>query len=439
MKFYSINRKAPSATLREAVMNGLAPDGGLYMPERIPVIPKAFFNNISGMSIRDIAFVVADLMLGSDIDSSDIREIVNDTFSFDIPLVRIDKDIYSLELFHGPTFAFKDVGARFLARVISRLSSRSESRMVKVLLATSGDSGGAVAAGFKDVPGVELFILYPSERLSRMQLDRLNVPGSQVHAIEVLGTFDDCQRLVKEAFADVELRQEFDITSANSINICRLLPQMFYFFHAYASLVGSEGGFPDDVVVSVPSGNLGNLTAGLLAWRMGLPVTRFVVANNANDVTVNYLLSGKFIPRRAVRTVACAMDVGNPSNLSRILDLFGSDYGPLSRFVKGYSYTDEDILGSMSRTYSADSYLLDPHGAAALAALRDDLRPGEKGIFLATAHPSKFPRAVSDATGVEFKVKDIQDSAHRSTHPRISASYEALKKILMNENAQTVV
>ncbi|WP_301395852.1 threonine synthase, partial [uncultured Duncaniella sp.] len=332
-----------------------------------------------------------------------------------------------------------DVGARFLARVISRLSSRSESRMVKVLLATSGDSGGAVAAGFKDVPGVELFILYPSERLSRMQLDRLNVPGSQVHAIEVLGTFDDCQRLVKEAFADVELRQEFDITSANSINICRLLPQMFYFFHAYASLVGSEGGFPDDVVVSVPSGNLGNLTAGLLAWRMGLPVTRFVVANNANDVTVNYLLSGKFIPRRAVRTVACAMDVGNPSNLSRILDLFGSDYGPLSRFVKGYSYTDEDILGSMSRTYSADSYLLDPHGAAALAALRDDLRPGEKGIFLATAHPSKFPRAVSDATGVEFKVKDIQDSAHRSTHPRISASYEALKKILMNENAQTVV
>ncbi|WP_303330014.1 threonine synthase, partial [uncultured Duncaniella sp.] len=287
MKFYSINRKAPSATLREAVMNGLAPDGGLYMPERIPVIPKAFFNNISGMSIRDIAFVVADLMLGSDIDSSDIREIVNDTFSFDIPLVRIDKDIYSLELFHGPTLAFKDVGARFLARVISRLSSRSESRMVKVLLATSGDSGGAVAAGFKDVPGVELFILYPSERLSRMQLDRLNVPGSQVHAIEVLGTFDDCQRLVKEAFADVELRQEFDITSANSINICRLLPQMFYFFHAYASLVGSEGGFPDDVVVSVPSGNLGNLTAGLLAWRMGLPVTRFVVANNANDVTVN--------------------------------------------------------------------------------------------------------------------------------------------------------
>lgn len=439
MKFYSINRKAPSATLREAVMNGLAPDGGLYMPERIPVIPKAFFNNISGMSIRDIAFVVADLMLGSDIDSSDIREIVNDTFSFDIPLVRIDKDIYSLELFHGPTLAFKDVGARFLARVISRLSSQSESRMVKVLLATSGDSGGAVAAGFKDVPGVELFILYPSERLSRMQLDRLNVPGSQVHAIEVLGTFDDCQRLVKEAFADVELRQAFDITSANSINICRLLPQMFYFFHAYASLVGSEGGFPDDVVVSVPSGNLGNLTAGLLAWRMGLPVTRFVVANNANDVTVNYLLSGKFIPRRAVRTVACAMDVGNPSNLSRILDLLGSDYGPLSRFVKGYSYTDEDILGSMSRTYSADSYLLDPHGAAALAALRDDLRPGEKGIFLATVHPSKFPRAVSDATGVEFKVKDIQDSAHRSTHPRISASYEALKKILMNENAQTVV
>lgn len=439
MKFYSINRIAPSVSLREAVMNGLAPDGGLYMPERIPVIPKAFFNNISGMSIRDIAFVVADLMLGDDIDSADIREIVNDTFSFDIPLVKVESDIYSLELFHGPTLAFKDVGARFLARVISHLSDSTDSRNVKVLVATSGDSGGAVAAGFKDVPGVELFILYPSGRLSRMQLDQLNLPVSQVHAIEVLGTFDDCQRLVKEAFADADLRRNFDITSANSINICRLLPQMLYFFHAYASLVSSVGDIPDSVVISVPSGNLGNLTAGLLAWRMGLPVSRFVVANNVNDVTASYLRTGKFIPRRAVRTVACAMDVGNPSNMSRILDLFAGDYGPLSRFVKGYSYTDEDIMGSMARTYSADSYLLDPHGASALAALRDDLAPGEKGIFLATAHPAKFPRAVYDATGVSLKGRDSQDLSHRVPHPRISVSYEALKNILMNETASAVV
>ena len=322
--------------LREAVMTGLAPDGGLYMPERIPVIPAAFFNNISGMSVRDIAFVVADLMLGDEIDSAEIRQIVNDTFTFDIPLVKVEDNIYSLELFHGPTYAFKDVGARFLARIIGHYSSRPGSGKVKVLVATSGDSGGAVAAGFKDVPGVEVYILYPSGRLSRMQREQLDVAAGAVHPIEVLGTFDDCQRLVKEAFGDGELRREFELTSANSINICRLLPQMFYFFHAYGVLAGrEEGDMHGRVVMSIPSGNLGNLTAGLLAWRMGLPVKRFVVANNVNDVTVDYLLTGKFIPRRAVRTVACAMDVGNPSNISRILDMFAGDYGPISRLVKG--------------------------------------------------------------------------------------------------------
>lgn len=434
MNFYSTNRQSPSVGLREAVMNGLAPDGGLYMPERIPVIPAAFFNNISGMSVRDIAFVVADLMLGNDIESAEIRQIVNDTFTFDIPLVKVDKDIYSLELFHGPTFAFKDVGARFLARIISHYSSRSASRKVKVLVATSGDSGGAVAAGFKDVPGVEVYILYPSGCLSRMQREQLDVDGASVHAIEVFGTFDDCQRLVKTAFADTEIRKAFELTSANSINICRLLPQTFYFFHAYGALAGRDGNAHDDVVISIPSGNLGNLTAGLLAWRMGLPVKRFVVANNRNDVTVDYLLTGKFLPRRAVRTVACAMDVGNPSNISRILDMFAGDYGPISRLVKGHSYSDEDILAMMSRTYSAESYLLDPHGASALAALRDDIRPGERGIFLATAHPAKFAHTVSEATGVELK-SPLRHTAtgHKPPHPRISVSYEALKKILMNE------
>lgn len=433
MNFYSTNRRCPSVGLKEAVMNGLAPDGGLYMPERIPVIPRAFFNNIYEMSVRDIAFVVADLILGSDIDSAEIRQIVNDTFTFDIPLVKVEDNIYSLELFHGPTLAFKDVGARFLARVISHYSSQSRGRKVRVLVATSGDSGGAVAAGFKDVPGVEVYILYPSGRLSHMQREQLDVPGGTVHAIEVLGTFDDCQRLVKEAFADDDIRRACDITSANSINICRLLPQMFYFFHAYASLMGKGGEAPRDVVVSVPSGNLGNLTAGLLAWRMGLPIKRFVVANNVNDVTVNYLLTGKFLPRRAVKSVACAMDVGNPSNISRILDLFGGDYGPLSHVLTGHSYTDEDILGTMSLVYSADSYMLDPHGASAFAALRDDLKPGETGIFLETAHPSKFARAVHEATGVELKRGAGQDAHHKTVHPRISVSYEALKKILLNE------
>lgn len=430
MKLYSTNRQSPTVGLREAVMTGLAPDGGLYMPERIPVIPAAFFNNISGMSVRDIAFVVADLMLGDEIDSAEIRQIVNDTFTFDIPLVKVEDNIYSLELFHGPTYAFKDVGARFLARIIGHYSSGSGK--VKVLVATSGDSGGAVAAGFKDVPGVEVYILYPSGRLSRMQREQLDVAAGAVHPIEVLGTFDDCQRLVKEAFGDGELRSEFELTSANSINICRLLPQMFYFFHAYGVLAGREAsGMRGRVVMSIPSGNLGNLTAGLLAWRMGLPVKRFVVANNVNDVTVDYLLTGKFIPRRAVRTVACAMDVGNPSNISRILDMFAGDHGPISRLVRGHSYSDDDILASMSLTYSADSYLLDPHGASALAALRDDIKEGETGIFLATAHPAKVAHTVCDATGVELKSPLRAAGTHRGQqHPRISVSYEALKKIL---------
>ncbi|MDE6065577.1 MAG: threonine synthase [Duncaniella sp.] len=432
MKFYSTNHTSPSVGLREAVMNGLAPDGGLYLPERIPVIPQAFFKNISEMSIRDIAYVIADLILGEDIDASEIRQIVNGTFTFDIPLVGIDKNIYSLELFHGPTMAFKDVGARFLARVISHYSSLAPARKVKVVVATSGDSGGAVAAGFKDVPGVEVYILYPSGQLSRMQRAQLDVPGGSVHAIEVLGTFDDCQRMAKQAFADVTLRKDFLITSANSINICRLLPQMFYFFYAYASLMGRDEDGAGDVVFAVPSGNLGNLTAGLLAWRMGLPVKRFVVSNNTNDVTVNYLLTGRFAPRRSVRTIACAMDVGNPSNISRILDIFGGDFGPVQRLVKGYSYSDEEIAGSIARTYSADSYLLDPHSASALAALREDLQPGENGIFLATAHPAKFPKVIYDATGVELRQPQLGDPSHKPmSHPRISVSYEALKKILI--------
>lgn len=434
MNFYSTNRQSPAVGLREAVMKGLAPDGGLYMPERIPVIPSAFFNNISRMSVSDIAFVVADLMLGNDIDAAEIRQIVNGTFSFDIPLVKVDDSIWSLELFHGPTLAFKDVGARFLARIISHYSSQAGGRKVKVLVATSGDSGGAVAAGFKDVPGVEVYILYPSGRLSRMQRAQLDVAGAQVHPVEVLGTFDDCQRLVKEAFGDTALRSEFELTSANSINICRLLPQMFYFFHAYGSLLDRGEDLRDGVVISIPSGNLGNLTAGLLAWRMGLPVKRFVVANNANDVTVNYLLSGKFMPRRAVRTVACAMDVGCPSNMSRILDMFSGDYGPISRLIKGHAYSDEEIMGSMARTYAADGYLTDPHGASALAALRDDLKPGEKGIFLATAHPSKFARTVHEAVGVRLDSPVAAPAAHRQAHPRISVSYEALKKILLPAN-----
>lgn len=431
MKFYSTNHKSPSVGLKEAVMTGLAADGGLYMPERIPVIPRAFFNNIADMSVRDIAYVVADTLLHDDIDSAKLKTIVNDTFTFDIPLVNVDEDIYSLELFHGPTLAFKDIGARFLARIISHYSAESR-RPVKVIVATSGDSGGAVAAGFKDVPGLEVYILYPQGRLSPMQRQQLDVGAGNIHAIEVIGTFDDCQAMAKKAFCDTSLRKDFDITSANSINVCRLIPQLFSFFHGYASLLSNhDGPSIPEIVISVPSGNLGNLCAGLSAWKMGLPVKRFIVSNNSNDVTVNYLLTGNFLPRRAVKTVACAMDVGNPSNLARILELFAGDHGPLARLVHGYSYSDKAITDTMSDVYNRCGYLMDPHSASAYAALKTDLQKGEKGIFLSTAHPAKFARTVKEATGFLPTVTQSSPQRRTNNHPRISPSYDALKRIIM--------
>lgn len=429
MQFYSTNRNCPNHSLKEAVMEGLAPDGGLFLPERIPSIPKAFFNNISEMNIREIAFVVANLLLGEDIDSSDIQHIVNDTFSFDIPLRKIDENISALELFHGPTLAFKDVGARFLARIISHYSRHSRDK-VKVVVATSGDSGGAVAAGFLNVPGVEVYVVFPSMGLTQFQKSQFCIPDSNIHAVEVIGTFDDCQKIVKECLNDKALREKTRLTSANSINICRLIPQTFYFFHAYASLAHSLGrNVP--TVISVPCGNLGNLTAGLLAYNMGLPVSRFVVANNRNDTTVDYLKSGHFRPRRAVRTVACAMDVGNPNNFARIADLFHDDHDRLKALIHGYTLEDEEIIATITDTYSIHDYLLDPHGATAYEALKRDLKPGERGIFLETAHPSKFPQAIEQATGRTLRTSLMSMSA-RVHIPRISPSTDALKKILLS-------
>lgn len=436
MKFYSTSRQSPSVGLQQAVMLGMAPDGGLYMPERIPQIPKAFFNNISSMSLRDIAFVVADQMMAGELPSAVVRDIVNSSFTFDIPLVQVSDDVYSLELFHGPTRAFKDIGARFLARVMSHYSSQMAGRKVKVLVATSGDSGAAVADGFHGVTGVETYILYPSGGLTRAQVSRLNMPGSSVHPIEVLGTFDDCQMLERKAFVDESLHRDFVITSANSINICRLLPQMFYFFHAYASLVAEaerEGHhLAAPVVVSIPSGNLGNLTAALLAIRMGLPVDRLVVANNANDAAVRFLAEGRLCIHRSMPTVARAMDVANPSNLPRIADLFAADGSRTpSSYLHGYSLADSEILSVMADTWRDCRYMLDPHSATALGALRSDMRPGEKGIFLATAHPSKSPRVVREAIGI-FPDSAVADSDHHKgvTHPRISVSYDALRRII---------
>ncbi|MCM1076805.1 MAG: threonine synthase [Bacteroides sp.] len=435
MQFYSTNGQCPHVSLEEAVMTGLAPDGGLYMPERIPVIPRAFFKNISEMSVSDIAYIVATTILGDVIDASELKQIVFDTFSFDIPLRKIDDDAYALELFHGPTLAFKDVGARFLARIISHFST-SATGEINVLVATSGDSGGAVASGFHKVPGVRVFVLYPERGLSAVQRHQFTSLGDNVYPIEVIGTFDDCQRMVKEAFTDGHIRSEMHITSANSINVCRLLPQMFYYFYGYSQLLRHVPSLTDSAVISVPCGNLGNLTAGLLAMRMGLPVKRFVIANNINAPFTHYLSEGIFRPSKSVRTMACAMDVGNPSNYARILDLYGGDIDSIRRDMKGYSFTDEEISAMMRDVYSRDNYILDPHGATAYCALRKDMKPGEKGIFLATAHPAKFPRTIEKVIGVKMNgiinPKKTDNVTEHHEVPRITPSLPALKKILLS-------
>ncbi len=434
MQFYSTNGQSRQASLEEAVMTGLAPDGGLYMPERIPIIPRAFFNNIGEMSITDISFVVANMLLGEDIDAAELKQIVYDTFSFDIPLKKISDRIYSLELFHGPTSAFKDVGARFLARIISHYSKSTESD-VNVLVATSGDSGGAVASGFHNVPGVKVFVLYPERGLTHLQRHQFSSLGDNVYPIEVMGNFDECQRLVKEAFVDKDLRERLSVTSANSINICRLLPQMFYYFYAYSRYLQMDPkGYETDIVISVPCGNLGNLTAGLLAKKMGLPVKRFVAANNLNDSFTRYLDSGNFAPCSQHPTIACAMDVGNPSNISRIIDLYARDHTAINNDIHGRSFTDGQIAQCMSDTFRTFGYLMDPHTATALMALSDDLSQQESGIFLATAHPAKYNKTVMDVTGTSATppINPTNEAAPtRHDTPKITPSLPALKKVLL--------
>ena len=396
MKYYSTNGKTPMVTLAEAVVKGLAADRGLFMPEHIGKMPKAFFNNISSMSLQEMSFAVAYMLFGDDIDSDDLKHIVSDTLNFDIPLVKVDDQRYSLELFHGPTLAFKDVGARFMARLLGHFNRQNgEDRMVNVLVATSGDTGGAVANGFLNVPGVRVFVLYPSGKVSRIQEAQFTTLGNNITAIEVNGTFDDCQALVKSAFMDKELNSHMMLTSANSINVARFLPQMFYYFYAYAQLM-KAGEDLNNIVVSVPSGNFGNITAGLIAKFMGLPVKRFIAANNRNDVVYNYLQTGVYTPKPSVATIANAMDVGDPSNFARILDLYHNSWEAIKAEISGFTYTDEQIAQTLADVYRQRGYLLDPHGAVAYRGLQEGLQPGEVGVMLETAHPAQF-KSVGDS------------------------------------------
>ena len=394
MNYYSTNHNTPDVTLELAVTQGLAADRGLFMPERIIPMPESFFQNISSMSFQELSFEVAKRFFGEDIPERTLEKIVFNTLTFDTPLVEVSDHIYSLELFHGPTSAFKDVGARFMARLLSHFLGQ-EKKMVHVLVATSGDTGSAVANGFLGVPGIKVHVLYPKGKVSDIQEKQFTTLGQNITAIEIDGTFDDCQALVKSAFMDEALKKKITITSANSINVARFLPQAFYYFNAWAKMYDKTR----KVVFSVPSGNFGNLTAGLFAKKMGLPVSKFIAANNLNDIVFKYLKTGVYEPRPSVSTIANAMDVGDPSNFARILDLFNNDYQAISDVMVGTTYNDNQIRETLLAVFQTRGYLLDPHGAVGYRALTEVLRDGETGIFLETAHPAKFTQTVEEVVG----------------------------------------
>ena len=392
MKYYSTNGKADRATLHEAVVKGLAGDKGLYMPEVIKRLPESFFDEIQDLSFQEVAYRVADAFFGEDVPADTLKQIVYDTLSFDCPVVKVTDTIYSLELFHGPTLAFKDVGARFMARLLGYFIKQEGTQQVNVLVATSGDTGSAVANGFLGVEGIHVYVLYPKGKVSAIQECQFTTLGRNITALEVDGVFDDCQALVKNAFMDEELNRHMKLTSANSINVARFLPQAFYYFYAYAQM--KKLGKAGQLVVCVPSGNFGNITAGIFGKVMGLPVKRFIAANNANDIFYNYLQTGSYTPRPSVQTIANAMDVGDPSNFARIYNLYKGDHDAIAAEISGATYTDAQIAETVRNCYEQTGYLLDPHGACGFRALSEGLREGECGVFLETAHPAKFKSTV---------------------------------------------
>ena len=412
MKYYSTNGQAPIADLEKAVVKGLAEDRGLYMPEEIYKLPQAFFDDIQNMKFQDIAYNVASNFFGDDVDGDALQDLVYDTLSFDCPVVKVTDQIYALELFHGPTLAFKDVGARFMARLLRYFTSSTSStnNLINVLVATSGDTGSAVANGFLGVEGIHVYVLYPKGKVSPIQECQFTTLGKNITAIEVDGVFDDCQALVKSAFMDQELNEHMKLTSANSINVARFLPQAFYYFNAYARMKAL--GLADQLVMCVPSGNFGNICSALFGHQMGLPIKRFIAANNANDIFYKYLQTGKYEPRASVQTLANAMDVGDPSNFARILNLYSENklltpeatHHRITNLISGATYKDEQIRKTMQQCYEETGYVLDPHGACGYQALKDGLKPGEIGVFCETAHPAKFKEKVDDILGTDIEI-----------------------------------
>jgi threonine synthase len=430
MQFYSLNKQSPNVNFKDATINGQAPDKGLYFPETIPQVKKELIKNIENINNEVIAFEVIKPYVGNAIAEDDLYNIVTETVNFSIPLVKVTDDIFSLELYHGPTLAFKDIGARFMSRCLGHFVKGSDKK-VTVLVATSGDTGGAVANGFYNVPGVDVVILYPSGKVSSVQEKQLTTLGSNIHALEVEGNFDDCQKMVKAAFLDNELNKKLFLTSANSINVARWLPQQFYYFFAYKQWIEKD----NPPVISVPSGNFGNICAGLLANASGLPVKHFIAACNANNVVPQYFETQNYQPQKAVATISNAMDVGDPSNFVRIMELFQQQFSNLTAKVSSCSISDDITKETLRSVYSQHNYLCDPHGAVAYRALEDYLQTStnSKGIFLETAHPVKFydvvEPVIAQTVTVPDSIKEQLTKEKKST--LIGVGVEELKRFLM--------
>jgi threonine synthase len=431
MKYYSTNKQVSPVSLQVAVVDGLAGDRGLYMPERIVALPASFFDEIEKLSFQEISYRVADAFFGEDMDAETLKKIVYETLNFDTPLVRVKENMYSLELFHGPTSAFKDVGGRFMARLLGYFIKKQGQSQVNVLVATSGDTGSAVANGFLGVEGIHVYVLYPKGLVSEIQEKQFTTLGQNITAVEVDGTFDDCQALVKASFMDADLKAHMNLTSANSINVARFLPQAFYYFYAYAQL--KKMGKADNIVVCVPSGNFGNITAGLFGKKMGLPIRHFIASNNRNDIFFEYLKTGQYRPRPSVATIANAMDVGDPSNFARVLDLYGHSWEAIKADISGAAYNDEQIAETMKEIYDETGYLLDPHGACGYRALAEQLQPGQVGVFLETAHPAKFKDTVEPIIGekVEIPVRLQTFMKGEKLSIPMSKSFEDFKSYLL--------
>ncbi|GAA4943563.1 threonine synthase [Algibacter agarivorans] len=430
MNYYSLNKQAPNTSFKDAVIKGLAPDKGLYFPESITPLPKSFWDNIDNLSHTEIAFEAIKQFVSPEIPEDILKTIVTETLSFDFPVVKLNDNISTLELFHGPTMAFKDVGARFMARCLGYFN-KDNTNEVTVLVATSGDTGGAVANGFLGVKGVNVVILYPSGKVSDIQEMQLTTLGQNIKALEVNGTFDDCQAMVKTAFLDEALTSQMQLTSANSINVARWLPQLFYFIFAYKQLHNQN----DDIVFSVPSGNFGNVCAGMMAQQLGLPIKHFIASNNANNVVTRYLISKLYEPKPSVQTISNAMDVGAPSNFIRIQEIYKNKFEVLKENLSSYNFSDNQTKEAMLEIYNNSSYVADPHGAVGYLGCKAYLKenPNSHCVFLETAHPTKFLDVVEDVINEKQPLPEqIQSVMGRKKESVVISTYDDLKSFLLS-------